>query len=385
MAKSHSLLKPNLWWRYRDDIFEVWTQGEDKLLEFTNFLNSLHPTIKFTLVYSAQSLNVLDLTLSLDGGLITTDVYSKPTDNHIYLDPLSSHPRHCVKAIPYGIATRIRRNCSSIVKFDKRSSEYQNYLTRRGYKKHSVKKEFDKVRSMPRDEFLSTAVKTKRAVYPLVVDFNPRLPNIGKLIRENLPLLYNCPSLKNLFPENTIIPAFRRPRNLKEIISKRTNSGTALSTDSECGFFCCSRKCDLCNNFAADSPKFSSVATGRSYTIKQRISCTSKNVIYLVTCKKCSLQYVGSTSNEFKVRFRNHKSAMKTNKKTCETAIHFNASEHSLGDFSFIAIEQIAMQDNTDRILLTREAFWSSQLCTLTPHGLNKRQEFNSSKRIVYN
>ena len=56
-------VNPNLWWRYRDDIFDLWTMGHAKLLEFTQFINSLYPTIKFTLVYSPTSLDVLDLTL----------------------------------------------------------------------------------------------------------------------------------------------------------------------------------------------------------------------------------------------------------------------------------------------------------------------------------
>ena len=45
-------IKPNLWWRFRDDIFYLWTQGPVKLNEFTEFINSLYPTIKFTLVSS---------------------------------------------------------------------------------------------------------------------------------------------------------------------------------------------------------------------------------------------------------------------------------------------------------------------------------------------
>ncbi|XP_068704795.1 uncharacterized protein [Montipora foliosa] len=76
-------IKPNLWWRYRDDIFDLWTQGPVKLNEFTEFINSLYPIIKFTLVSSPISLNVLDLTLNLVNGFIQTDIYSKPTDNHI--------------------------------------------------------------------------------------------------------------------------------------------------------------------------------------------------------------------------------------------------------------------------------------------------------------
>ena len=56
-------IRPNLWWRYRDDVFEVWTHGEEKLREFTDYINTLYPTIKFTIVFSDISLDVLDLTL----------------------------------------------------------------------------------------------------------------------------------------------------------------------------------------------------------------------------------------------------------------------------------------------------------------------------------
>ena len=106
-------IKPKLWWRYRDDIFDLWTQEESKLLEFTNDINSLYPTIKFELVYSKESFNVLDLTLHLQNGYIVTDIYSKLTDSHLYLPFTSSHPYHCKKAIPYGVALRVKRNCST--------------------------------------------------------------------------------------------------------------------------------------------------------------------------------------------------------------------------------------------------------------------------------
>ena len=41
-------LKPWLFWRYIDDIFLIWHHGEESLKEFLAKLNSLHPTIKFT-------------------------------------------------------------------------------------------------------------------------------------------------------------------------------------------------------------------------------------------------------------------------------------------------------------------------------------------------
>ena len=101
-------------------------------------------------------------------------------------------------------------------------------------------------------------------------------------------------------------------------------------------------------------------------------------MIYVATCTKCKVQYVGSTANEFKVRFRNHKSAMLTYKTICELAVHSNKEEHHMSDFEFIVIEKIVNEsdNNINWRLLTREAFWYSQLCTLQPYGLNKRSSF---------
>lgn len=65
---------------------------------------------------------------------------------------------------------------------------------------------------------------------------------------------------------------------------------------------------------------------------RQHANCKSKNAIYLVTCNKCKVQYVGSTSNEFKVRFRNRELAITTKKTTCEVTVHFNKEKHALSD-----------------------------------------------------
>jgi len=77
-----------------------------------------------------------------------------------------------------------------------------------------------------------------------------------------------------------------------------------------------------------------------------------------------------------------------SNKTTCEVAIHFNRIPHTLGDFSFQRIDQVQAPNNSeeiDRLLITKEAYWSAQLFSLAPHGLNKRSEFHSKNRICYN
>ena len=78
---------------------------------------------------------------------------------------------------------------------------------------------------------------------------------------------------------------------------------------------------------------------------------------------------------------------MLKNKRTCELAIHFNKSEHEISQINSIIIEQIRSFENSlhlEQLWLTREAYWTMQLFTLNPHGLNKQQEFRWKHRINY-
>ena len=99
-AKFEDAIIPMLWLRYRDDIFDLWAQSKEKLFEFTDFIKSLCLTIKFELVYLESSLNVLDLTLHLQDGFISTDIYSKLTDSHLYLPYSILHPAIIVRELP---------------------------------------------------------------------------------------------------------------------------------------------------------------------------------------------------------------------------------------------------------------------------------------------
>ena len=385
-AKFCGPIKPALWWRYRDDVFDLWQQGLPNLEAFTQYINSLYPTIKFELVFSDNHLHVLDVTLYLIDGFIRTDVYSKPTDSHLYLPPSSAHPTHVFKAIPYGVALRLRRNCSNDNFLITRTSEYKGYLINQGYPINLVNDQFLKASAIPRNNLLKPQIKKAKKLFPLVITFNPNLPDIGRIIKKHLHLLHSNPRLKEFFPRNSVIPSFRRRKNLKEILapSKYQTTGNHDNTDIGGCFRCKRNRCDLCQNFLLESQSFQSFQTGKSYTIRPKLSCDSKNVVYLVSCNKCRLQYEGSTATELKVRFRNHKSAMITDKKTCEVAVHFNKSPHALNNFTFLSIDQAEANctpEIMDKLLITKEAYWSAQLFSLTPYGLNKRQEFSFQKK----
>ena len=110
--------KPYLWYGYIDDIFMVWTHGEDKLNTFISYLNNIHPTIKFTSEHSTTLTPYLDVNIQLENKKIETDVFCEPTDKHQYLLHSSSHPFHTTKSIPYSLVLQLCHICTTDACFD---------------------------------------------------------------------------------------------------------------------------------------------------------------------------------------------------------------------------------------------------------------------------
>ena len=108
--------------------------------------------------------------------------------------------------------------------------------------------------------------------------------------------------------------------------------------------FKCHRKvCDAFQNFLLPYRCIISVATGKSYKIRQHLSCQTDFVIYCAFCKKCNRQCVGSAIN-FRRRLSNYKSHIKKQKRTCRLVNHFidNSSDHPLDCLKFTVIEQVS-------------------------------------------
>ena len=126
-------LKTYLWWRYIDDIFLLWEHGEEKLKEFIEHLNEKHPTIKFTAEWSQASINFLDVTVSLIGGKVNTDLSVKPTYIHQYIHSASCHPYHCKKEITYSQTLCLNRISSDPNSFDRRCNDLEKWLIEKGY------------------------------------------------------------------------------------------------------------------------------------------------------------------------------------------------------------------------------------------------------------
>ena len=66
-----------------------------KRKELINEINSFHPTIKFTADWSKEKVSFLDVDVTLNNGVLSTELFVKPTETHQFLDPTSCHPYHC--------------------------------------------------------------------------------------------------------------------------------------------------------------------------------------------------------------------------------------------------------------------------------------------------
>ena len=141
----NNLLNFLLWWRYPDDVFMIWSHGEEKVNEFVNLLNFSHETIKFTHEVSPSKINFLDVTVLPHYNKIATDLHVKSTDTHQYFLSSSCHPNNIKKSISYSlIALRIHRICSTDDNFKQRTHEFLEFLCQWGHKRDYVKAQINK-------------------------------------------------------------------------------------------------------------------------------------------------------------------------------------------------------------------------------------------------
>ena len=105
--------------RFLDDIFMIFTGSIENLHMFLEELNTIHPTIKFTMNHTfpekspsvenpappclcnpTQTLAFLDTACSIKSNQIITDLYRKPTDRNQYLLTSSCHPAQVLIIYP---------------------------------------------------------------------------------------------------------------------------------------------------------------------------------------------------------------------------------------------------------------------------------------------
>ena len=142
----------------------------------------------------------------LEKGQIITDLYTKPTDKHIYVDRKSSHPLSVKKSLPYGLGIRLRRICSRESDYLKRKGVLKSYLRKRGYSSTFIESQLVKVDKMDRSDLLVYKDKKKNQNrVPLVVTYAKQLPDIQKISRDHMPLVHNSERMQHIFKQPQLV------------------------------------------------------------------------------------------------------------------------------------------------------------------------------------
>jgi hypothetical protein len=140
-ATNNFRCKPIHYHRYIDDIFFIWTDTMQDLLDYQHFLNQLIPGIHLTFQHNPDTINYLDTTVFADrtNDCLLTKVFFKPTDQHALLSQDSHHPRHTFQGIIKSQFIRYKLLSSRQTDYMATCNHLIHSLNRKGYKARKLR------------------------------------------------------------------------------------------------------------------------------------------------------------------------------------------------------------------------------------------------------
>ena len=310
-------LSPLFFGRFLDDIFLIWTHGIAKFHEFLQVLNDHHPTINLKATISETEVNFLDTTV------FKPYPSSETLYTRVYFKPTDTHA----------------------------------LLNKSSFHPKSVFK-----------GIIKSQIKRFKMISTTNSDFRNSWSILHQALRKRN---YSKRWLRKVYYDS-----------LGEIESnERAGLEASIPGHSKWGFVQCALRyaCLTCKA-SQRCQNFESSHTENFYPIQGRLWCKSTNLIYLLTCKICYMQYVGQTARQLRTRFLEHRRALINFDESYAITKHF-LEEHPREcvdpediPFTVVGIEEIPDQGSKEKNLkkrLERELFWIDTLVTFRPCGLN--------------
>ena len=277
------------WFRALDDIFSIWLHGIDSLLLFLDYINNFHPTIKFTLEHSLDSINFLDVTISknpLNDSKLTTELFIKPTHSGVSLNYYSKHPRHVILNTAKNHFRRAFLLSNTEESRSRSFERIKQLLSANNFPPHIIKQQAVQVMSSVHTTNNRNQGKNTDKQFTLI------LPYI------NDSILNDCKqALKNSGMPNIKI-ASKPQSNLKNRLVQTPFSPRP-----------CHKTCSSCS------------------TAETSNACKSRLVIYQLTFSTCGESYIGQNSCELHERLYQHLYSIRKQEDDLTISTHFN-EEH---------------------------------------------------------
>lgn len=357
---------PELFLRYIDDVVGVTSMTAAELESFFSFANDFHPNIKFTTCSSPSEVTFLDIKLCISPVGVTTSIHYKDTDSHNYLQYSSSHPKKCKDSIPYSQLLRLRRICQNDEDFESRKCEMLTFFHKRGYPDSVLFSATSRISRITRQEALNPQTprnQNKNTQPKLILTYHPQARAVQNIILRQFKTLQQDPDTKEVFNEPPLI-VFRRDRSIRDrLVRSRFNTN---NPNRPVGTSRCSRNCLTCNHITTETSI--NFQTG-TYHVHGQYDCTSRNVVYCLTCRVCNIHYVGETGRRLGDRITEHMRDI-DNDRGVPISDHFNLPGHT--GRSDLQVSVLKHCYNTQQRKATERRF-IREYSTLKPYGLNTK------------
>lgn len=267
------------WYRYVDDILTCFIGTNRQLSKFLNFINNIHPNIKFTIEEEINnSINFLDLQISKINHKHEFSIFHKPSHTDITIHSSSTHPIQHKLAAFHSMVHRLLNIPMSPSNYLSELNIIKQIAVNNGFNPNII----DKL--LIRKQFNLTL----KSVYPLDVTKNNSK--------------FKC--LTYFGPPTEKVSAYLKKLGLN--IAYRTNNSLGKI---------------LKNN-------------------KDKTDQNNKSGVYKLTCGSCPKIYIGQTGRNFKKRISEHKNSYIKNKTDSTYACHLIEEKHLFNDnFNILHVE----------------------------------------------
>ncbi|CAJ0967408.1 unnamed protein product [Ranitomeya imitator] len=288
--------------RFIDDILFIWQGSHSNLVDYLDYLNNNDRNIRLTHTIRQDSIDFLDLKISIDElGNLHTDVFRKTTSTNALLHAKSAHPSHVIRAIPIGQFLRMRRICDQDDVFEKQAQDLTSRFLQRGYQRDNIHRAYSRAKSTNRSSLLTSKKKGNRTNDGQVVgdvEYNQQTlayPVTGSVIIKNphQTAVYCGQTWKKTL-QDFLVHSHYVPPTLHYFGESRGPKWGSVS----CG------SCKVCKHIVRTNV-FHDSTQKREFKILHYINCWTSMVIYMATCP-CNLTYVGMTTRELRVRTLEH-------------------------------------------------------------------------------
>lgn len=260
------------WHRYVDDILIRFKGTDRQLTNFFDFLNSLHPKIKFTLEIEVNnSINFLDLTITKVNNKHQFSIFHKETHTDTIIPSSSFHPMSHKLAFFHSSLHRL-------ITIPLSQEDYNKELDR---------------------------------IYQIAINNGYHTSLVNKLLKQKtykktLNLIYPNVQTKNKTNYNSLTYIGNISTKIGNHIKRFTNCNISFKTINSLGKY-------IKNN-------------------KDTTKLESKSGVYKLSCGNCEKAYIGQTGRSFKDRIKEHKKCFDNNSTTSSYAEHLILNNHNFDE-----------------------------------------------------